>query len=413
MGLFDKIFKKPRENVIPDGFFELLTGYAPIFTNVSESIYEMELIRAAIHSFATFCSKLQPQIQGSAYASLGNTLSFQPNPYMDTSKFLYRLATILAVNNTSFIVPIEDQGGHIAGYYPILPQNCEIVEIAGEPYLRYTFSSGRRATIELERVGILTQHQYNDDFFGSSNQALKPTMQLIHVNNQGIINGVKNSATIRFLAKIGNILKTEDIKRERERFTEENLSVENQSGMIIYDNKFSDIKPIESKPYTINAAQMKQIQDNVFNYFGTNEEILQNKYDEDQWNAYYDGKIEPFALQLSLVMSNMTYTMREIAHGNAIIWTASRLQYASNKTKLDLSTSLFDRGLISRNGVMRIWSLPLVEDDERYYIRKEYAALEDLGKELDLREKELAGSGVTEPLPADSGAGTGGAHDEI
>ena len=46
--------------------------------------------------------------------------------------------------------------------------------------------------------------------------------------------------------------------------------------------------------------------------------ILQNKYTEDEWNAYYEGKIEPFAIQLSLVMSNMTYTARELSFGNAI-----------------------------------------------------------------------------------------------
>ena len=78
--------------------------------------------------------------------------------------------------------------------------------------------------------------------------------------------------------------------------------------MIIYDNKFSEVKQVDSKPFTVNALQMQQINENVFNYFGTSAGILQNKYTEDEWNAYYEGKIEPFALQLSLVMSNMTFS---------------------------------------------------------------------------------------------------------
>jgi hypothetical protein len=332
---------------------------------------------------------------------------------MDTSKFLYRLATILSVNNTAFIIPMEDQAGHIIGYYPLLPHMCEVVDVRGMPYLRYTFSNGQRATIEFDRVGVLTQHQYDDEFFGSNNRALKPTIQLIHTNNQGIVNGVKNSATIRFLAKIGNILKPDDITKERERFTKDNLSTDNQSGMIIYDNKFSDIKPVESKPFTINAAQMKQINENVFNYFGTNDKILQNSYDEEGFNAFFEGKIEPFALQLSLVMSNMTFSQREIAHGNTIMWTANRLQYASNKTKLQISTQLFDRGLISRNGVMDIWSLPHVENGEKFYIRKEYAALEDLGKEFDLKNADDAGSGIQDNDASADNHDTGGAHKEV
>ncbi len=248
--------------------------------------------------------------------------------------------------------------------------------------MRYTFGSGQKAAIEFERVGVMTHFQYTNDFFGESNAALRPTMQLIHTQNQGIINGVKNSASIRFLAKVANMLKPEDITKERKRFTADNLSAENQSGMVIYDAKFADVKPIESKPFTVNAAQMAQINENVFNYFGTNAGILQNKYTEDEWNAYYEGKIEPFAIQLSLVMSNMTYTARELSFGNAITFTANRLQYASNQTKLNISTQLFDRGLLNRNGVMDVWNMAHVEGGENIISAKEYAEVSELGKEV-------------------------------
>ena len=86
--------------------------------------------------------------------------------------------------------------------------------------------------------------------------------------------------------------------------------------------------------YTPNALQMQHIQENVCTHFGTNMDILQNKFDENTWNAYYEGKIEPFAIQLSLVMTNMSFTERERACGNAIFFSANRLQYASNATKL-------------------------------------------------------------------------------
>ena len=219
---------------------------------------------------------------------------------------------------------------------------------------------------------------------------------------------MKNSASIRFLAKIANMLAPEDIAKERKRFTEDNLSADNQSGMIIYDQKFADVKQVDSKPFTVNALQMQQINENVFNYFGTCLEILQNRYTEDQWNAYYEGKIEPFALQLSLVMSNMTFTPREIAHGNAITFTANRLQYASNQTKLNISTQLFDRGLLNRNGVMDIWNMAHVEGGEKYYIRKEYTEISQLGKE-GATSADSEGSGIpTDGVTAgDGGDGDG------
>lgn len=371
------MFKKKNEKLMGE-YFKLLNGYTPIFTSFDGGVYEMDLTRAAINSFATHCSKLKPEIAGSALRHLEHTLQFKPNPFMDTTKFIARIATILECDHTVFIIPLEDKYGALCGWYPLLPAMCEVIEHQGQMYLRYTFGNGERASIEFEKVGILTSHQYKDDLFGENNSTMKPTMQLIHTSNEGIINAVKNSANIRFMAKIGNVLKPEDIKNERDRFTEDNLSADNKSGMIIYDNKFSDLKQVESKPYTPNALQMQQINDNVCTHFGTNMDIIQNKFNEDTWNSYYEGKIEPFAIQLSLVMSNMSYSYRELSHKNMITFSSNRLQYASNSTKLSVSTQLFDRGLMNRNDVMDIWNMPHVEDGDKYYIRKEYAEVNKL-----------------------------------
>lgn len=377
MKFIDYLFHGRKMQVI-DSYFKMLNGYSPTFTSFNGGVYEMDLTRVAINSFATHCSKLKPEVEGSAHKRLERVLQYKPNYFMDTVKFIKRLATILAVENTAFIVPIEDKAGNLCGWYPIRPQRCEVVEAAGQVYLRYLFANGEYGAIEFERVGIMTDFEYSDDLFGEDNTTLKPTMQLIHTQNEGIINAVKISANIRFLAKVANMLKPEDIKKERERFTEDNLSADNKSGMIIYDNKFSDLKQVESKPYTPNALQMQQIQDSVCTHFGTSMDILQNKFDENTWNAYYEGKIEPFAIQLSLVMTNMTFTKREIAQGNAIVFSANRLQYASNATKLQVSTQLFDRALLCRNDVMDIWNMAHVEGGEKYYIRKEYTEVSRL-----------------------------------
>lgn len=392
MGLFDYIFKGKKEKEIVGEYFKMLNGYTPVFTTYDGGVYEMDLTRTAINCIATHCSKLKPEMSGSAMRRLERTLQFKPNSFMDTTKFIARVATILECEHTAFIAPVEDEYGTLIGWYPLLPQNCEVIQAAdGVVYLRYTFGNGLRGAIEFERVGILTTHQYKDDLFGEDNSTLRPTMQLIRTTNEGIINAVKNSANIRFMAKVANMLKPEDIAKERARFTADNLSSENTSGMIIYDTKFADLKQVESKPYTPNAVQMQQIEQSVCTHFGVSIEILQNKFTEEQWNAFYEGKIEPFALQLSLVMSNMTYTDRELANGNMIVFTANRLQYASNATKLNVSTALFDRGLLTRNGVMDIWNMAHVEDGDKYYIRREYTEVSELDKTDDKDELEPVG----------------------
>jgi hypothetical protein len=381
VGLFEKLFKPKAAASAAEvnTYFKTLNAYMPTFTSRAGGIYEMELTRAAIHAFASHVSKLKPEVSGSASKTLKSVLAYQPNPFMDTTKFLYRLATVLEVDTTAFIVPLTDPTDSlITGFYPLLPSRTEVVEFQGEPWLRYQFANGQRAAIELARVGILTKHQYRDDLFGEGNRALSPTLDVLDVQRQGMTESVKNSAVIRFLARLGQTLRPEDITKERDRFAAENLSSDNTSGVMMVDAKYSDIKQLENKPYVIEAEQMKLIKDNVFSYFGVNEAILQNSYDENGWNAYYEGKIEPFALQLGLVLTAMVFSERERAFGNEVMFSSNRLQYASNASKLQVVRDLTDRGLMSDRMACDVFTLPYPTDaegntlPERYVIRGEY-----------------------------------------
>lgn len=413
MGLFDKLFpnkakNNKAENV--EGYFKTLSAYTPSFTTYEGGLYEMELTRSAINAFATAVSKLKPEFTGSAYQSLAKQMQFRPNPYMDTTKFLYRLATILSVNTTAFIIPLyAEDYKTIVGYYPLLPQQTEIIDVNGEAWLRYTFINGKKAAIELNEVGILTNYQYKNDFFGDGNAPLLPTMQLMDIQKQGMEEAIKQSATIRFMAKLGQTLRPEDIAEERKRFSKDNLSSDNQSGVMMFDAKYSDVKQIDSKPFVVDDKQMSQIKTNVFNYFGVNENIIQNAYTEDQFNAFYEGKIEPFALQLGLVMSNMTFTPNEIAHGNQIYFSANRMQYASNSTKLQVSTQLFDRGIFSRNNVLEVWNMPPEEDGDKKYIRREYvevSKLDEGGEETDASSENKGVQESESTISTDTGETT-------
>lgn len=336
----------------------------------------MALTRAAIHARANLASKLKPEISGTARKSLESVLQYRPNPYMDTTKFLYRVSTILDTNNTAFIVPIEDEAGALVGYYPVVPQVAEVVDKGGVPYVRYTFGNGKRKAIELSRVGILTKYAYKNDFFGEPNDALKPTLQLMHAQDQGQLTAIRNSAVIRYIARLNAILKDTDVDKIREEFAEKNLNPDtNRSGLIVLDGKIAEVTPVKREQYTINADQMRIIQDNVYQYFGVNSAILENNYTEDQWNAFYEGAIEPFAVQLSLVMTNMTFSQREIAFGNEIMFTANRLQYASNSTKRTLIYNLLNCGVMTRNEAREILNMPPIEGPggDKYYMRRDYA----------------------------------------
>lgn len=382
MGVFDKIFKRPKIAKEVNGYFQMLDGYTPIFSSFDGGVYEMELTRSCIHTFANHCSKLLPTVSGADLRGIQAMLDHRPNPFMTSAQFVYKVATIYDAQNTCFIVPVLDQFDRTVGYYPVAPQLVKLIDVNGEPWLRYEFASGEHAAIELSRCGVVSKYLYKNDIKGESNAVLSPTMQLLHVQNQGIAEGIKNSASFRFMATVTNFSKSADLKKERQKFVEENLGPDS-GGLALFPNTYSNVQQIQSQAKIVDSEQMALIQTRVLNYFGCNEDVLQNKTVGDAWSAYYEGKIEPFAIQLSQAMTCMTYSAQEMARGNAIVWSANRLQYMTNNDKLNISSQMFDRGILSLNMIMDIWNLPHVEDGDKRYIRKEYTEISQLDEVTD------------------------------
>ena len=388
MSLLDKIFRpsdaKKSEDALREAraFFQTLTAYAPVFTNWGGAIYESEIVRASIDARARHISKLKVEVNGSANPSLQAKLRLGPNQWQTWSQFLYRVSTILDVNNTAFIVPVFDERMIITGIFPVLPSSCSLVEYDDEIWLRYQFSNGQYAAVEFRKCAVLTKHQYRHDFFGDSNRALRETMQLIHIQNQGVEEGVKNAATFRFMAQLNNFASAEDLAKERKRFTEANLSTESKSGgFLLFPSTYKDIKQIDVKPYSADADQMAQIRENVFNYFGVSEEVLQNKAKAEDLEGFFDGCIEPFAIQFSEALTKMLFSERERAQGSFLIANANRLQYMSTSQKVQMAKELGDRGAILIDEIRELFNYaPLPNGAGQVApIRGEYKATDELG----------------------------------
>ena len=373
MGLFEKLFPRQTVRRQVEEYFKTLTAYRPAFTSWHGAIYESELVRAAIDTRARHISKMEVTFTGAAKPYLQRQLRIAPNEWQTWSQFLYRLSTILDNQNSAFLVPVFGQYGEVTGVFPVLPSKCEIVQTAdGVPYLRYTFVTGEKASIERELCGLMTKFQYKDDFFGESNSALAPTMDLIHTQDQGIKEAIKNGATFRFMAKLNNFSKPEDLAKERKRFSRENFEAEDGGGLLLFPNTYTDVKQITSQSFAVDTEQLKLIEKNVYDYFGVNEDIIQNKAHGDEFMAFYEGAIEPFAIQLSEVLTFMLFTSREIAFTSGVFFTSNRIQYMNNSDKLAVSRDLADRGVLSINEVREIWQLPPIDGGDRHILRGEY-----------------------------------------
>lgn len=362
MNMIEKIFGRKEQ---PAGLknaqkFQLLEGYTPAFSTWNGSVYESELIRASLDAWGRHSAKLKPNISGAAYPELQKRMKVKPNQFQEWSKFLYQTATVLGVRNNVFLVRTRNEDGVCNGMINILPQKWELVEWQGDVYIRFQLANNKMRAEKLSEVGIMTRFQYKNELFGESNAALTPVLDLISIQRQGIKEGIKNGASYRFSAVSDNWASDEDLSKEMERFNEFTFANKKSGGgVLLFPNTYSNVQQLKQDGYKVDAEEQKNIETSVFNYFGVNESILQNKAIGDSWLAFYEGFVEWFAIQLGEITSGMIFTERErIGYDNQIFFSSNRIQYMNNQDKLAFVQQMGDRGLLKRNEGREVFNLP-------------------------------------------------------
>lgn len=388
MGLIDRIFGRAPKSAPQESVFQTLTAYSPAFTSWGGQIYENEMVVAAVDARARHVAKLQYHMEGTARQKLWTATKTAPNPWYTWSQFLERCSNIYDVQNNLFIVPILDEMGEVAGYFPALPSACEVVDRGGEPYLKYTFIGGQKRSVQLRRCAVVTKHQLKDDFFGEKNTALTATMELVNIVNQGIAEGAKNAATYRFMAQLNSKAFDEDVRKERERFDRSNFQTGSGGGLLLFGNQYTNIKELSQRQFTVDPQQMALIKANVYDYFGVSEKIIRNEATGDELDAFFNGSIEPFAIKLSDALTKMVFSERERNGGNRILFTANRLQYMSVGAKISMAQQLGDRGVLTIDEIRELFNYAPLPDGKGQYtpIRGEYKDVQ--GTDADEEDKK-------------------------
>ncbi len=392
MGFFDKMLAKRRPDREAAQTFQFVTGYSPVFRTFDGSIYESDMIRASLDAHGRHCAKLQIEFKGAAQKSLQNLLNSRPNGWQTWPKFLYQAASVLYGKNNLFIAPELDDFGRTVGIQVIVPGRFEMILARdGRPWVRFYLQDGTRAAIELDRLGIVTRFQAADQLFGEDNQALKDVLDLQAIQKQGIEEAIKNGASYRFYGRSSNFAKDADLAKERKRFNELNFTSGAGGGLLLFPNTVDDIHQAVSRPYTVDASQQNVIRDKVFDYFGTNEAVLQNKAKGDEWAAFYEGGPEWFAVNLGDALTMMLFSDRERAAGNQVLFSSNRLQYMTTAEKLNYVSQMGDRGLLRRNEARAVFNLPPLPEPygSQIMARGEYYDITDQqGKDQDDQKKD-------------------------
>ena len=384
MGLLDKILgRTPQsdEAILKGNTFKFITGYEPVFHDWRGEIYESMLVRAAIDARSRHISKLKVDFLGTAKPDLSARLRKRPNPWDSWSQFLYRTNTILDATNNCLLVPVYDAGLNKIGFFPVLSTQIKIVDYKGELWVKYKYRSGREtAACRLEECAILRKFQFRNDFFGESNAALDDTMDLVSMQKQGIKEAIKTTNSYKFTAVASNFALAKDLEKEQDNFSERNFGKEaKKAKVLLFPNTFKDIKQVDMKPYTPDDKQMDLINKNVFDYFGVSEKILQNAATGDEWSAFYEGAVEPFAIQFSECLTTALYSQNEISRGAQVAATTNRVQYMSFSDKKSYVEGGLDRGIMTINEAREVYQLPALppEQGDRFIARGEYYFIQE------------------------------------
>ena len=370
--LFSRIFGNETNTTAPASAteFHVLNGYKSQFTNYDGKYYDESDVRACVDAIARNGAKLNPKhIRKSkkdfekVEDNLQRLLSKQPNEIQNAYKFYYQIISELELYNNAIIYILRDENMKIVGLYPLHYQTIKLYESKNDIYVQFTFKNGKKRFVALKDCIHLTRFVSDDGIMGGNNAPIIKTLSIKHVLDEGIVNAIKTTQSIKGVIKSTKaMLKPEDVKKMRDQFVKDFVSDADGSGIGGLDAT-TDFTPVKIEPTTADESQIKSIDDKILSYFGLSNNIVQSKYLEDEWNAFYESVIEPIAIQMSLEFTNKLFSATEIYHGNEIIFTSNRLQYASNNTKINLLR--YANNIMTINELREVFNLEPVENGEK------------------------------------------------
>lgn len=311
-----------------------LGTYQSIFNSFGNDIYKSEIVRSCIRPLAEFTSKAEAKCTDE---SIERLLNKRPNLYMNGKDFLYKVRTKLEIQNTVFIYIQRNETGKAIGFYPVPWSSYEAVEYMNGLFIKFMFANtGTELILPWADLAVLRKDFNSSDIAGDSNTPIVNTLDLINITNQGIANAVKSTSNLRGIIKsTKGILAPEDIKKHKDAFVNDYLSLANEGGIAALDSTL-EFTPINMTPVVADYNQTKEFRENVYRYFGVNDDVVMSNLNSEQIETFYELRVEPFLVALAKELTSKVFTARQQGFDNLIVYEANKLQFASLDKKIQM-----------------------------------------------------------------------------
>ena len=384
--MFKRLFGKEKED--SERQYEevrLLDDNKAVFTAYHGDLEKDSDVLTCVDAIARNGAKMHPRhirnfknkleyVKGRTYRLLAK----QPNELQNAYQFYYQIIATLEIYNDAFVYVKKDNDLRVEALYPLLYDEGKLYEYNGKLYMKFNFGKNKNKYVAYDDCIHLTRF-IGDGVFGGSTKPILKTLSMKHILDEGIINAIKTTSSIKGLLKsTKSLLKPEDVKAMRDQFVKSFINNGDKTGIGGLDAT-TEFIPVKIEPATASDGQIKEIDNKVLSYFGINENILQSKYSEDEWNAFYESVLEPIGLQMSLEFTNKLFTPTEKEFGNEIIFESNRLQYASNSTKIQLIR--YADNILTINEQREVFNLAPIENGDIFLIDQNHEINEEIGED--------------------------------
>lgn len=393
--LFSKIFGNDKSTTNPPTSeqLEIVEGQKAVFTQYKGDFYNDPDVLACVDAIARNGAKMHPRHIRNYYSkeedreklevvkdNIYKLLAKQPNEIQNAYKFYYQIITNLELYNNAIIYKQTDENLKITGLYPLDFTEVKLYEYKDKIFVKFKFGRSKERFVPYSDCIHLTRFVGQDGLFGGSTIPIRKVLDIKHILDEGIINAIKTTQSIKGVIKSTKaMLKPEDVKKMRDQFVQDFIdSRGNKSGIGGLDAT-TDFTPVKIEPTTASDSQMKSIDNKILNYFGVSENIIQSNYSEDEWNAFYESVLEPIGLQMSLEFTNKLFTPTEKNFGNEILFESNRLQYASNKTKIELIR--YASNILTINEQREVFNLSPIDNGDVFMIDQNHEVNNEIGGE--------------------------------
>lgn len=358
MGLFDIFKRKPKDSTNYKTA-NMLTGYAPIFSQFGQNIYASDVVQQAIRCICQEMKKLQPQHElrnGSDVTPLEDSIQWvldSPNDLMTTADFLEKVVWQLYFNYNAFVLPVWE-GDTLTALYPLQPTQVNFVKDSKEEmFVELIFPNGYKGTIRYTDIIHIRYNYSVNEFMGGNqngqpdNGALLKTLELNETLLQGVGKALKSSFAINGVIKYNTLIDTEKTEKALKELTE--ALNKNENGFMPLDMK-GEFIPFTRQTALVDATTLKFIDEKILRYYGVSLAVLSGDYTTAQYESFYQKTIEPLVIAMSQAFTKALFTNREKRGFNhRITFYPKELVFLTTQQKLETIRLLGDSGGLFEN----------------------------------------------------------------